>query len=126
MTELEDLIHALRLDRKRSAWSQSQTLDPSLVKLQGEIDECREALADGDDDALIAELGDALWSLIFAVIVAGDERGLSLEQVASAALAKLRTRKPWLFEEVAPLTLEEEAVLWARAKAREQNTDLVG
>ncbi len=126
MTPVAELIQALRLDRKRSAWSRAQTLDPSLVKLQGEIDECREALAGNDDGALTAELGDVLWSLLFALIVAGDERGLDLERIASAALAKLGARKPWLFEDGPPLTLEEEATLWIRAKAREQDKDTAG
>ena len=120
MNEWKELIDALRIDRKRSAWSRAQTLDTSLVKLKGEIDECREALEHGDD-ALISELGDALWSLVFALIVADDERGMSLEQTATAALSKLRMRKPWLFEDGPPLTLEQEDRMWSQAKAKEQS-----
>jgi len=122
MDEWKELIHALKTDRKRSAWSRAQTLDTSLVKLKGEIDECREAL-EHSDDALISELGDALWSLIFALIVADDERGMSLEQTATAALSKLRTRKPWLFEDGPPLSLEEEDRLWTQAKDRERRRE---
>lgn len=118
---LGELIDGLRLDRTRSAWSRSQTLAQSLVKLKGEIEECHDALTRGDERALAEELGDALWSLIFALIVAGDERGLSLERIAATALEKLKFRKPWLFEDGPALSLEEEAVLWSQAKEREKS-----
>jgi XTP/dITP diphosphohydrolase len=123
MVILQDLVGALRIDRERSAWSRSQSLDEGLVKLAGEIEECREALRDGHPEALVTELGDALWSLIFALIIAEAEHGMSIEQVAAAAYAKLRTRKPWLFEDGPPLSIEEEAALWARAKTSERSRD---
>jgi NTP pyrophosphatase (non-canonical NTP hydrolase) len=118
--EVDSLIVALRADRVRSAWSRSQTLEESLVKLRGEIDECLEALAANDQDHLADELGDALWSLIFALIVSEEERHLDMGRVAQGAMTKLRRRKPWLFEDGPPLSLEEEAVLWERVKARER------
>jgi NTP pyrophosphatase (non-canonical NTP hydrolase) len=117
---LGELIDCLRLDRTRSAWSRSQTLAQSLIKLKGEIDECRDALARADTPALEEELGDALWTLIFALIVADDEQGLSLERTAAAALHKLKFRKPWLFENGPALSLEEEAILWRQAKDKEK------
>jgi nucleoside triphosphate diphosphatase len=117
---LKELIAGLQLDRQRSSWSRSQTLDACLVKLQGEIDECREALASGDVRALTEELGDVLWSLIFAVIVAEEECCLSLDRVAGAAVEKLITRKPWLFQNGPPLSPREEAILWQQAKEREK------
>ncbi|WP_158240623.1 MazG nucleotide pyrophosphohydrolase domain-containing protein [Telmatospirillum siberiense] len=117
---LLDLIDGLRLDRTRSAWSRSQTLPQSLAKLKGEIDECRDALDEGDPRALEEELGDILWSLLFALIVAGDEHGLSLERISATALSKLKYRKPWLYEAGRDLSLEEEAALWSKAKEREK------
>lgn len=121
MAGLSDLIDALRLDRARSSWSRSQTLEQCLTKLQGEIDECREALAQRNQPSLIEELGDALWSLIFSVIVAEEQCDLRFEDVTTAAYEKLRTRKPWLFEDGPSLTLEEEASRWAAAKNRERS-----
>ena len=117
---LRDLISMLRLDRDRSAWSRSQTFEESLVKLRGEIDECLEALRAGDETSVTEELGDVLWSLIFAMIVAEGEVGLPLDRVAAAAIGKLRGRKPWLFEDGSALTLEQEDLLWRRAKQREK------
>ena len=120
MRDLSKLINSLRLDRKKSAWSNSQTLAMSLEKLKGEIDESIEALESGDRTDLKMELGDALWSLIFALIVAEEEQEIGIGEITAAALAKLRARKPWLSEGCPKLTIQEEEVLWTKAKLQEK------
>ncbi len=116
----EELYRSLMLDRQNSEWSREHTLSDRAEELLGEVKEVKLALENEDYDNLREELGDALWDLMFMIVIA-EEKNLFLgKDVIEEALAKLRRRKPWIFtgEKV---TKAEESRIWNDVKQKEKD-----
>jgi NTP pyrophosphatase (non-canonical NTP hydrolase) len=113
------LFEMLSLNFSRSPWSRMQGPYGWIRLLRREIDELEEALKSGDMAHIKEELGDVLWTsltlaLSFKRLVPS---GLFLE-VVSGSIAKMRQRKPWVFDgSDITFTAEEEHALFRANKA---------
>lgn len=95
------------------------TLTDAFVKLEEEIGECRQAIAQGDQEAIAEEIGDAL----FVLVNIGRLTSTNTEEALQASIAKFTqrfaamegelTRQGRDFTQLAPHALLD---LWQRAK----------
>lgn len=128
MDELEDAVALMTRALRQGEWEQSQTHHSLLAYLREETEELAEvvdAAAPGDDEAidqqeLCRELSDVLLQVLFHAEIANRRGAFDIGHVAGAFVAKMRSRAPYLFEEVErPVDREEQDRLWAEGRARE-------
>jgi ATP diphosphatase len=84
--------------RKRCPWDRAQTretLRPYLVEEALELDH---ALGEGDVAQIRGEVSDLLLHLAFQLVIAGERREFTVDQVADELEAKMRRRHPHLFD----------------------------
>ncbi|MFH0870261.1 MAG: DUF4088 family protein [archaeon] len=117
-THFDEFYELLKIDRKKSPFSSSQTLKSRYEKLQAEMEELKIAIDKNDSENLREELGDVLWDLLALTIIAEESGSFKADDLLKDSLAKLKRRKPWLFEDK-QLTAEEELELWNRVKKKE-------
>ncbi len=116
----ENFYKMLKLDREKSSFSKSHSLEDRFTELKLEIEEIGKALENNDTENLKEELGDGLWDLLFMIVIA-EEKGLfSGKEVFDGAIKKLKRRKSWIFEEGEMKTREEEIELWNENKRKEK------
>lgn len=127
--------------RRDGDWEAAQTHESLLPYLVEETWELVDAVADGDRDELVSELGDLLLQVLFhsaigAERAADDPAGppFDVDDVAQAMLDKLRRRAPYWFDDnesgtaesspsgprAAGLSAAEQDRLWQEAKAAER------
>ena len=97
-------------------------IEPVWGKLDEEINEVREALADGNPDAVEDELGD----LLFTVVNLARHCGIDSEQALQRATNKFDTRfrrvEELAAKQATPMqsqSLEQLDALWDRAKQKD-------
>ncbi|PAY22834.1 nucleoside triphosphate hydrolase [Dietzia natronolimnaea] len=110
--------------RRDGEWEAAQTHASLLPYLLEESWELVDAVADGDRDELVSELGDLLLQVLFHAAI-GEERDegpFDIHDVAGALLDKLRRRAPYWFttDGAAGLDAAEQDRLWQEAKAAER------
>lgn len=128
--------------RRDGDWESAQTHASLLPYLVEETWELVDAVADGDRDELVSELGDLLLQVLFHSAI-GAERDpddptgppFDVDDVAQAMLDKLRRRAPYWFDDhadadaaahaahgprAAGLSAAEQDRLWQEAKAAER------
>ncbi len=113
---LERVTDLVRFLRARCPWDAAQTPRSLIPYLLEEAHECADAITDGDDDALRAELGDLLLNLAFQLVLADERHAFDADAVAETVIEKMRRRHPHLFG----LGEKEE---WETLKAREREAD---
>ena len=130
--------------RRDGKWEAEQTHESLLPYLIEESWELVDAVADGDRDELVSELGDLLLQVLFHASIGADrdDAPFDVQDVAGALLDKLRRRAPyWFADEAAPsgdegpaagsvasaagagpgaLDAAEQDRLWQEAKAAER------
>jgi len=116
---IEDFYKMLELDRKNSARSKLSTLKSRYEDLEREVHELKLAIDKNDDENLKEELGDALWDLLFLMIIAEEKGKFTSKEVIEGAMDKLKRRKPWIFEGK-EISMEEETERWHEAKRKEK------
>ncbi|MEL4153413.1 hypothetical protein MTQ22_08900 [Corynebacterium bovis] len=144
MDELEDAVALMARALRQGEWEQSMSHGDLVRHLREETEEFAEvvalweAAAAGDDAAsrgghggparvdrwleqeLCTELADVLLQVLFHAEIANRRGAFDIGHVAGAFVAKLRSRAPYLFEDVErPVTAAEQNDLWARGKERE-------
>ena len=122
-TPFELYCEDLRFNRTRSPWAQSAGLRGWLRALENEVVEVRDEITPEAGAPRLQhaaeEMGDVLgnWiSLSLAIEAAG---GPTVEDIVTAARAKLHARKPWVFDG-SPVfaTADEEHAAYAVNKAK--------
>lgn len=147
MDELEDAIALMSRALRQGEWEQSMTHESLLQFLKEETDELSAAIAarrgfavaagEGKGSAesdpaeepklpefieqdLCRELSDVLLQVFFHAELANRRGSFDIGHVAGAFSAKLRSRAPYLFEEVErEVPKDEQDKLWAEGKKRE-------
>lgn len=127
MDEIEDAVALMTRSMRQGEWEQSQTHASLLAYLREETEELAEviATADGDETTidqqeLCKELSDILLQVLFHAEIANRRGSFDIGHVAGAFVAKLRSRAPYLFEEVErPVGLDEQNRLWAEGRVKE-------
>ena len=120
--QLEELIAVLEKLRAPGgcAWDRDQT-HASLVRyLIEETYELVDAIESKDDAALIEELGDVLYQVIFHSDIAAEEGRFTLEDVAAHMTTKMVGRHPHVFGDVVAETPDAVMEFWEDLKRVEK------
>lgn len=124
---LAEAVQVMARIRRDGEWESAQTHASLLPYLLEESWELVDAVADGDRDELVSELGDLLLQVLFHAAIGAerDEAPFDVQDVAGALLDKLRRRAPYWFTggpEYGPGALDaaEQDRLWQEAKAAER------
>lgn len=121
---LAEAVALMTRIRRDGRWESEQTHASLLPYLIEESWELVDAVADGDRDELVSELGDLLLQVLFHAAIGAerDEEPFDVQDVAGALLDKLRRRAPyWFSDEVsAHLDSAEQDRLWQEAKTAER------
>jgi uncharacterized protein YabN with tetrapyrrole methylase and pyrophosphatase domain len=111
---LERVMDLVRFLRAHCPWDAAQTPRSLIPYLLEEANEAADAIADEDDHALRAELGDLLLNLAFQLVLAEERAAFGPDAVADTVIDKMRRRHPHLYG----LGDAEE---WEQMKARERD-----
>lgn len=108
----------------RCVWSQSMTHESLITYLIEESYELVDAIESGDPQAMLEELGDVLWQVVFHAEIAARTAGenFSFDDVARVAHEKVVRRHPHVFGDESAPTLDDVFRVWSAAKAREKST----
>ena len=127
--EIEDAVALMTRAMRQGEWEQSQTHHSLMVYLREETEELAQVIAQvdpGEDESgidqqeLCTELADILLQVLFHAEIANRRGAFDIGHVAGAFVAKLRSRAPYLFEDVErPVSREEQDRLWAEGRAKE-------
>ncbi|HSH46353.1 MAG TPA: nucleoside triphosphate pyrophosphohydrolase [Longimicrobiales bacterium] len=113
---LDRVTDLVRFLRTHCPWDARQTPRSLIPYLLEEAHETADAITEGDDEALRAELGDLLLNVAFQIVLAGERQAFGPDQVADTVIEKMRRRHPHLFG----LGEKED---WETLKARERDDD---
>lgn len=110
-------------------WESSQTHRSLLPYLAEETAEFADAVGDwerdGDDEALLSELGDVFLQVLFHAEIASRRGAFDFGDVAASFVDKLRVRSPYLFDgTTAQVPIEEQERLWEIGKAQGKTRDV--
>ncbi|MEY8567207.1 MazG nucleotide pyrophosphohydrolase domain-containing protein [Corynebacteriaceae bacterium 7-707] len=129
MDEIEDAVALMTRAMRQGEWEQSQTHHSLLAYLREETEELARVIDQvepgGDESAidqqeLCTELSDILLQVLFHAEIANRRGAFDIGHVAGAFAAKMRSRAPYLFEEVErPVSRVEQDRLWAEGRAKE-------
>ncbi len=110
---LERVMDLVRFLRANCPWDAAQTHRSLIPYLLEETHETADAIADEDDAALRAELGDLLLNVAFQLVLAEERLAFDAGDVADTVIAKMQRRHPHLYG--------GEPVDWETLKARERD-----
>ncbi len=118
---LLDLVAVMDRLRRECPWTQLQTHASLAPYLTEETNEALHAIASGDVDDLIEELGDVLMQVVFhAAIAAEGPEVRDIDDVAMGITAKLVRRNPHVFGDAVVTSADEVDAQWNRIKAEEK------
>jgi tetrapyrrole methylase family protein/MazG family protein len=116
---LQDIVATLRAP-EGCPWDQEQTLESMRGPLMEEAFEVLEAIDRDDREALLEELGDLLFLVLFLVQMSTEEGDFYLSDVVEGITSKLIRRHPHVFGDVQLEDVDEVLVNWERLKADER------
>ncbi len=126
---LAEAVELMTRIRRDGEWESAQTHASLLPYLLEESWELVDAVADGNRDEIVSELGDLLLQVLFHSAIGAErtEGAFDVQDVAGALLDKLRRRAPYWFSDSgadgpgsASLDAAEQDRLWQQAKAAER------
>ena len=120
--KLEELIATLERLRAPGgcAWDAEQTHESLVRYLLEETYELVDAIEAGDDAAMIEELGDVLYQVVFHADIAAAEGRFTLEDVAAYMNAKMIARHPHVFGDRVAETADDVVAMWDDLKRVEK------
>jgi len=120
--KLEELIATLEKLRAPGgcAWDRDQTHESLVRYLLEETYELVDAIEAGSDQALIEELGDVLYQVIFHSDIAAEQGRFTLEDVAAHMNAKMIGRHPHVFGDRVAHTADDVVAMWDDLKRVEK------
>jgi XTP/dITP diphosphohydrolase len=120
-SRLLDLVAVMDRLRRECPWTQLQTHESLAPYLTEETEEALQAIASGDGDDLIEELGDVLMQVVFhAAIAAEGPEVHDIDDVAAGITDKLVRRNPHVFGDAVVTSADEVDAQWNRIKAEEK------
>jgi XTP/dITP diphosphohydrolase len=120
--QLEELIATFELLRAPGgcAWDREQTHESLVRYLLEEAYELVDAIESGSDAALIEELGDVLYQVLFHADIAAEAGRFTLEDVAAHMNTKMIGRHPHVFGSASASSADEVVALWDELKKVEK------
>jgi len=121
MKEFEELMNVARILNSEGGcpWDRKQTFDSLKPYILEEAYEALEALDEGNDEEIIEELGDLLYTVIFYAKVAEREKRFSLKHILGTLRKKLVRRHPHVFGD-AKNDMETIKSNWEKIKKEEK------
>jgi MazG family protein len=116
---LRRLIATLR-GENGCPWDRKQTPATLSIYLIEEIYELVDAIAAGDTAAILEELGDVLFQVIFVAYLYEQERRFTLQQVLERIIGKMIHRHPHVFGSEKVDSAGEVKQQWRRIKQQEK------
>ena len=116
--ELCDVIAKLR-SPEGCPWDRVQTLETIKPHTLEETYELLEAIDEGDDVAIVEELGDVLLQVMLDAQIGTDEGRFQLIDVVEGLSKKMVSRHPHVFGNATATTEAEVKAHWNNAKAKE-------
>ena len=113
---LDRALDLVRFLRARCDWDAAQTPQSLLPYLLEEAHETADAVAAGDDEALIGELGDLLLNVAFQIVLGEERLAFAAEDVVRTLEAKMRRRHPHIYG-------DGPRVDWDTLKAQERSAE---
>jgi len=103
-------------------WDADQTHESLVRYLVEETYELIDAIETGDRDAMLEELGDVLFSVLFHADIAAhtSDEGFDIQDVAAHMTAKMVGRHPHVFGDVEAHTADDVVGFWDEVKAKEK------
>ncbi|WP_378147143.1 MazG family protein [Cnuibacter sp. UC19_7] len=121
LDELIEVVHVLR-PPGGCPWDADQTHESLVRYLVEETHELIDAIETGDRDAMLEELGDVLYQVLFHADIAAATPGeaFDLQDVAAHMTAKMVGRHPHVFGDAHAETASDVEAVWDDLKAREK------
>jgi MazG family protein len=107
-------------------WDREQTHESLKRFLIEECGELLDAFDDGDDRAIMDELGDVLLQVVFHAQIAAEEGRFNLQDVARSECEKMIRRHPHVFGDSEAATAANVIDQWERIKRDERGGDTPG
>ncbi len=101
-------------------WDREQTHESLSTFLVEEAHELLQAIQEGDDEAIVDELGDVLLQVFLHAQIGQDNGYFQLEDVLEAISAKMIRRHPHVFGDVSADNTEQVIANWQEIKAQEK------
>ena len=117
---LARLDEVTRRLRRECPWDREQDERSIVPHTVEEAYELADAAHRGDDDALVDELGDVLFQVLFLSLLLEERGAGSLSQVAEGCRRKLVRRHPHVFGQVKARTAGEVVWNWDEIKRRDE------
>jgi MazG family protein len=116
---LRRLIATLRSE-DGCPWDRKQTPTTLSTYLIEEIYELVDAIATGDPAAILEELGDVLFQVLFVAYLYEQEHRFTLQQVLERIIGKMVHRHPHVFGSEKAVSAREVKEQWRRIKQQEK------
>jgi len=101
-------------------WDREQTHESLMKYLIEESYEVSESIAEGNDDALVEELGDVLLQVVFHARIAEEENRFHIGDVLAKICDKMIHRHPHVFSDACAETAEDVLRRWESDKQKEK------
>ncbi len=122
INELIKVVSRLRDPVNGCPWDQKQNHESLIPYAIEEAHEVADAIRFGTDENLCDELGDLLLQVIFHAQIANEEQRFGLEDIASAATAKMIRRHPHIFNKAERKSVKEVELSWEEIKKIERQS----
>src|ERR1700720_2855460 len=122
MEQFDELLHVAEklLSPEGCPWDLKQTFQSLQPYVLEEAHEVIEAVDLDDDQKIVEELGDLLYTIIFYGKLAEKTRRFSMEQIVSTVKEKLIRRHPHVFGDVNVENVDEVVSNWEKIKKQEK------
>lgn len=123
MQEFDELIQVadtLNNPQGGCPWDLSQTFQTLRSYILEEAHEALEAVDSGDEEHMMEELGDLLYTVVFYAKIAERENRFTLKQILSRLREKLIRRHPHIFGEKRDASIKEVMQKWEEIKKEEK------
>lgn len=117
---LVDIIAQLREPVSGCPWDLKQTSQSLIPNFMEELHEAVEAIEDGDDAALMEELGDLMLHIVFQAQIAAENRQFDISDVLRGIAEKLVRRHPHVFGDLDVSDADAVKMNWERLKKVEK------
>ncbi len=124
IADLKEIMARLRAPQGGCPWDLKQSFESIAPYTLEEAYEVVDAIEKGDMGALVDELGDLLFQVIYHAQLASEQHAFEFDDVVQAISEKMVRRHPHVFGDEALTSDEEIAAMWARVKGEEKQAGL--
>jgi ATP diphosphatase len=121
ITHLIDIMARLRDPKGGCPWDLEQTFETIAPYTIEEAYEVAEAINSGDQEALLDELGDLLFQVIYYAQMSREVGGYDFDAIATHAADKMVGRHPHVFGDTKITDSEAQTQAWDAYKAQERS-----